>query len=51
LEAIGWKMEEEDMVVIMLNNLLGSYKHFIDTLNIIAIDIELKFGELSNKLL
>jgi hypothetical protein len=51
LEAISQKMEEEDMVVITLNILPGSYKHFIETLNITATDIDLKFGELSNKLL
>ena len=39
------------MVVIMLNNLSGSYEHFIETLNITATDVDLKFGELSNKLL
>jgi hypothetical protein len=51
LEAIGRKMAEEDMVVITLNILPGSYKHFIETLNITAIDIDLNFRELSNKLL
>jgi hypothetical protein len=39
------------MVVITLNILLGSYEHFIETMNITAIDVELKFGELSNNLL
>jgi hypothetical protein len=29
LEAIGRKMEEEDMVVITLNSLSRSYEHFI----------------------
>jgi hypothetical protein len=51
LEAIGRKMAEEDMVVITLNNLPGSYEHFIETLNITDTDVDLKFGELSNKLL
>jgi hypothetical protein len=51
LEAIGRNMEEEDMVVITLNILLGSYKHFVETLNITAIDVDLNFGELSNKIL
>jgi hypothetical protein len=51
LEAIGQKMEKEDMVVITLNNLPRSYEHFIETLNIIATDVDLNFGELSNKLL
>ena len=51
LEAIGRKMAEEDMVVITLNSLPRSYKHFIETPNITATDIDLKFGELSNKLL
>lgn len=30
LEAIGWKMEEEDMVVITLKDLPKSYEHFMD---------------------
>jgi len=51
LEAIGRKMAEEDMVVITLNSLPGSYEHFIETLNITATDVDLKFGELFNKLL
>jgi hypothetical protein len=51
LEAICQKMAEEDMVVITLNSLPGSYEHFIETLNITTTDIDLKFGELSNKLL
>ena len=51
LEAIGRKMEEEDMVVITLNSLPRSYEHFIETLNITTTDVDLKFGELSNKLL
>jgi hypothetical protein len=44
-------MAEEDMVVITLNNFPRSYEHFIETLNITATDFDLKFGELSNKLL
>ena len=51
IKDIWEKMEEEDMVVIALNNLLGSYEHFIETLNIIATNVDLDFGELSNKLL
>jgi hypothetical protein len=51
LEAIGRKMAEEDMVVITLNSLPRFYEHFIETLNITAIDVDLKFGELSNNLL
>ena len=50
LEAIGRKMEEEDMVVIMLKS-LPAYEHFIETLNIIATNVDLKFGELCNNLL
>jgi hypothetical protein len=41
-------MEEEDMVVITLNKFPGSYEHFIETLNITATNVDLKFGELSN---
>ena len=44
-------MAEEDMMVIMLNSLPRSYEHFIETLNITATDVDLKFGEISNKLL
>ena len=44
-------MEEEDMVVIMLKSLPRAYEHFIETLNITATDVDLKFGELCNKLL
>jgi hypothetical protein len=44
-------MVEEDMVVITLNSLLGSYENFIDTLNITSTYVDLNFGELSNKLL
>ena len=51
LEAIGQKMEEGDMVVITLKNLPQAYEHFIETLNIIATNVDLKFGELCNKLL
>jgi hypothetical protein len=51
LEAIGRKMTEEDMVVFTLNNLPGSYEHFIETLNITDTNIDLKFREIYNKLL
>ena len=51
LEAIGWKMEEEDMVVITLKSLPQAYEHFIETPNITATNVDLKFGELCNKLL
>jgi hypothetical protein len=51
LEAIDQKMEEEDMVVITLKILPRAYEHFIETLNITATDVDLKFGELCNKLL
>lgn len=44
-------MEEDDMVVIMLKSLPRAYEHFIETLNITATDVYLKFGELCNKLL
>lgn len=39
------------MVVIMLKGLQCAYEHFIKTLNTIAIDVDLKFGELCNKIL
>ena len=51
LEAIGWTMEEEDMVVITLKSLLKSYEHFIETLNITITNVDLKFPELCTKLL
>lgn len=44
-------MEEEDMVVIMLKSLLGSYEHLIETLNITSTNVDLKFDDLCNKLL
>jgi hypothetical protein len=44
-------MEKEDMVLIMMNNLLGSYENFNETLNITTTDVDLKFGEISNNLL
>ena len=44
-------MEEEDMVVITLKSLPRAYEDFIETLNITATNIDLKFGELCNKLL
>jgi hypothetical protein len=34
LNAIGWKMEEENMVVITLKSLLASFECFIETLKI-----------------
>jgi len=51
LEAIGRKVEEKDTLVIMLKNLPHAYQHFIETLNITAMDVDLKFGELCNNLL
>lgn len=51
LEAIGRKMEEEDMVVITLKSLPNSYEHFIETLNITSTNVDLKFPDLCNKLL
>ena len=51
LEAIGRKMEEEDMVVITLKSLPSSYEHFIETLNITSTNVDLKFPELCTKLL
>jgi hypothetical protein len=50
LMAIGRKMEE-DMVVITLKSLSCAYEHFIETLNITSINVDLKFDELCNKLL
>ena len=51
LEAIGCKIEEEDMVVITLKSLPRSYEHFIETLNITSTNVDLKFDELCNRLL
>lgn len=51
LLAIGRTMEEEDMVVITLKILPHAYEHFIESPNITSTDIDLKFGELCNKLL
>lgn len=51
LEAIGCKMEEEDMVVIMLKSLPQSYQNFIKTVNSMSANVDLKFDELCNKLL
>lgn len=51
LEAIGHKMEDEDMVLIMLKILPRSYDHFIEPLNITSTNVDLKFDELCNKLL
>ena len=44
-------MEKEEMVVITLKSLPRAYEHFIETLNITATNVDLKFGELCNKLL
>ena len=43
--------KEEYMVVITLKSLQTSFKHFIETLNINSIDIDLKFEYLCAKLL
>eukprot|EP00253_Pinus_taeda_P006482 PITA_06482 len=51
LEVIGRTMEEEDMVVITLKSLPKSYEHFIETLNITATNVDLKFPELCTKLM
>lgn len=51
LEAIGRKIEEEDMVVTTLKSLPRSYEHFIETLNITSTNVDLKFDEMCNKLL
>lgn len=45
LVAIGLKMEEEDIVVITLKKLPKS-EHFIETLNISSIGVNLKFTDL-----
>eukprot|EP00253_Pinus_taeda_P006371 PITA_06371 len=44
-------MEEEDLVVITLKSLPQSYEHFIETLNITATNVDLKFPELCTKLM
>ena len=51
LEANGRTMEEEDMVVITLKSLPPSYEHFIETINITATNVDLKFSNLCPKLL
>lgn len=51
LNAIGRKMEEEDMVVIIFKSLLVAFEHFIETFSITATDKSLKFDELCRKLL
>jgi len=51
LEAIGRTMEEEDLVVITLKSLPQSYEHFIETLNITATNVDLKFPDLCTKLM
>jgi len=44
-------MEEDDMVVIALKILPCSYEHFIKTLDVTATYVDLKFGEICNKIL
>ena len=51
LLAINRKMEEEDIVVIILWSLPKSYKHFIKTLNITSSGVDLKFTNLCTLLL
>ena len=51
LEAIGRTMEEEDLVVITLKSLPPSYEHFIETLNITATNVDIKFPDLCTKLM
>jgi hypothetical protein len=51
LKAIDQKMEEEDMVVTTLKILPHVYEHFIETLNIISMDVDLNFGDLCNNIL
>ncbi len=51
MEVIGRKMEEQNMVVVTLKSIPRAYEHFIETLNITATDVDLKFGELCIKLL
>eukprot|EP00253_Pinus_taeda_P027273 PITA_27273 len=51
LKAIGRTMEEEDLVVITPKSLPQSYEHFIETLNITATNVDLKFPELCTKLM
>jgi hypothetical protein len=51
LLAIGWNMEEKDMVAITLKSLPRAYKHFIETLNITTTNVDLKFVEVCNTLL
>jgi hypothetical protein len=43
LSTTGWKMEEEDMVVIKLKSLPCVYKHFIETLNMTTMNVDQKF--------
>ena len=52
LEAVGGKVEEKNMLVILLNILpCSSYKPFIETLNNASTNIDLKCDELCTKLL
>jgi hypothetical protein len=49
--VIGQKIEKEDMVVITLKILTCAYEHFIETMNITTMNVDLKFDELCNKVL
>jgi hypothetical protein len=49
--AIGQKMEEQDMVAIMLKILPCAYEHFIETMNITFTSVDLEFDALFNRLL
>lgn len=51
LKVFGQKMEEEDMIVITLKSLPKSYEKFIETLNIISMNVDLKFLEFCTKIL
>jgi hypothetical protein len=42
---------EEDMLVVTLKILPHAYDKFIETLNIVTTDVDLKFGELCNNIL
>jgi hypothetical protein len=49
--TIGWKMDEEDMVVIIVKILPLAYEHFIETLNITTMNVDQIFDELCNIIL
>ena len=49
--AIDRKSEKEDVVVITLKKLPLAYEHFIETLYITSMSVDLKFDELCNKFL